>query len=251
MGQNISSIDYFNRSREGYPIPPWFVVDHDITPQIVRSVVNFVSAHQLTNPGAYSIKYPKGNNPATALYLYIYHRIGLLCPELVRINLEIDEVDSISFNTYDKKGVELGKSLLILIFDTILNTLSQVSSSIELHSQACCIVKYMSNNSISASVYLEIVNTILSAVILFTNINVEDEGISNILKVYSCLYEIYFELNCSATDSDNVTLPQVMLKNGSDACSVLVKMKMSSSGFRAFSPLVYSSLISSHSGCSF
>lgn len=66
MGQNISNIEYFNRSREGYPIPPWndmltiltyrFVIDHDITPQIVRSVVNFVSTHQLTNPGVYAIK---------------------------------------------------------------------------------------------------------------------------------------------------------------------------------------------------
>ena len=86
---------------------------------------------------------------------------------------------------------------------------------------------------------------------MLCSINVEDEGISNILKVYSCLYEIYFELNCSATDSDNVTLPQVMLKNGNDVCSIVVKMKMLSSGFRAFSPVVYSLVISSRSGCLF
>ena len=72
------------------------------------------------------------------------------------------------------------------------------------------------------------------------SVNVEDDGISNILKIYSCLYEIFFELNCSASDSDNVTLPQVMLKNGSDACSVFVKMRTSLSGFRVFSPAVYS-----------
>ena len=42
----------------------------------------------------------------------------------------------------------------------------------------------------------------------------EDPGIIAIRRVFSFLYEIYFELNCSACNSDNVTLTQVMLKNG-------------------------------------
>lgn len=42
----------------------------------------------------------------------------------------------------------------------------------------------------------------------------EDPGIIAICRVFSNLYEVYFELNCSANDSDNVTLTQVMLKNG-------------------------------------
>ena len=42
----------------------------------------------------------------------------------------------------------------------------------------------------------------------------EDPGIIAICRVFSNLYEDYFELNCSANDSDNVTLTQVMLKNG-------------------------------------
>lgn len=42
----------------------------------------------------------------------------------------------------------------------------------------------------------------------------DDPGINAICRVFSYLYEIYFELNCSACDSDNVTITQVMLRNG-------------------------------------
>ena len=48
-----------------------------------------------------------------------------------------------------------------------------------------------------------------------SSINMEDPGNIAICRVFSYLYEIYFELNCSAYDSDNVTLTQVMLRNGS------------------------------------
>ena len=184
MGQEISLSENFNRTREGYHTPPWFVFSHDIVPQDVRLAISFISNQKLNIPASYAINNPEEKDPFSALYLYIYHRIGIVCPELIRVNLEVDEDASISFLSYKESGIKIGNSLFTLIFDTILQSLAQINSSVELHCQACHIVRHMSDNCISASVFLEVVNTVISAVLLFTDINMEDPGIIAICRVF-------------------------------------------------------------------
>ena len=61
-----------------------------------------------------------------ALFLYISYRVGIVCPELVRVlgNLkritmkviiEVDEDASISFRDYEQQGIQIGKVHVVLL----------------------------------------------------------------------------------------------------------------------------------------
>ncbi|KNB44853.1 hypothetical protein JH06_3129 [Blastocystis sp. subtype 4] len=106
----------------------------------------------------------------SVVYSLIYHRLGIVCPELIRKNIQVDEDESISFRDYDTAGEELGKSLYILILKTIPELLASVSAKIELHSQACNLVTVLNENKITSGVLLEIINSIFMVIAAFTEL---------------------------------------------------------------------------------
>mgnify|MGYP001030342020 FL=1 len=61
-----------------------------------------------------------------ALFLYIFYRVGIVCPELVRVLcnikritmkviIEVDEDASISFRDYEQRGIQIGKVRVALL----------------------------------------------------------------------------------------------------------------------------------------
>ncbi|KAK8816870.1 hypothetical protein WA577_002664 [Blastocystis sp. JDR] len=180
--------------------------------QDVKNALSFLNASKLCDTGIYDI-FPNKEQNETALFLYIFYRIGIVCPELIRVSVELDEEASISFRDYEKQGIEIGKSFFTLFFLTIPSSLTKTVSRCELHKQACSMVNYLHSISISATAFLEIVNVLLSAVAMFTKVNPNSDGVKTMLTIYSNLYEVYYELHLDMDPIPAITLTQSMIAN--------------------------------------
>ncbi|KAK8806235.1 hypothetical protein WA171_007320, partial [Blastocystis sp. BT1] len=213
MGQEISISKDFNTYRRGVLLPSWFNTDHDINVLEVRNVVSSIRDQKLLDPHTFHIPLVSEEQTMSVVYSLIYHRLGIVCPELIRKNIQVDEDESISFRDYDTAGEELGKSLYILILKTIPELLASVSAKIELHSQACNLVTVLNENKITSGVLLEIINSIFMVIAAFTDVCPANSGIACFTRMYCYLYELYFELNLIIEEDEDITLSEVMLLN--------------------------------------
>lgn len=75
-----------------------FILEHEIMCQDVKNASSFLNASKLCDTGIYDI-FPYGlldrlmtrrnkEQNETALFLYIFYRIGIVCPELIRVPKE-------------------------------------------------------------------------------------------------------------------------------------------------------------------
>ncbi|KAK8800953.1 hypothetical protein WA588_001781 [Blastocystis sp. NMH] len=211
MGQEISLSQDFNRYRNGVILPSWFIVDHDVTVTETRSALSFCRDHGLQNPVSFHLPGIPPNECQMKMYLLIYHRLGVVCPELIRASIQVDEDETISFRDYDKEGIDVGKFLYTIIVKSIPETLSVATAKIELHDQACNLVSYLYGNQISASVLLEIVGSILSAFAVFTDVSPSEPGLLSFIRLYCYIYELYYEMNLATDESANVTLSEIII----------------------------------------